>query len=158
MGLARLAYVSVGRRPRFRSHVHVCSRCRLRCRLGPAAALPPFPPSSPRPLPGAKGLCRVGFFAAWGRFPRERAPASFQEVMFRRALLLMIIVFAGAACEELPEPKTPCRTEEECRGQAKLCHYSCAHPRALKTCTRCCLDMERKCVLCEEKYEFNSCD
>ena len=39
--------------------------------------------------------------------------------MFRRALLIMTVVFAGAACEELPEPKTPCRTEQECREQAK---------------------------------------
>ena len=93
-----------------------------------------------------------------GGLPRDRVPASLQEVMFRRALLIMTVVFAGAACEELPEPKTPCRTEQECRDQAKLCHYSCAHPRALKTCTKCCLDMERKCISCEEKYEFNSCD
>ena len=106
---------------------------------------------------GPKALYRVGFFATWGRFPHERAPGGLQEVMFRRALLIMTVVFAGAACEELPEPKTPCRTEQECREQAKLCHYSCAHPRALKTCPKCCLDEERKCINCEGRHEFNNC-
>jgi hypothetical protein len=45
--------------------------------------------------------------------------ASLHDKVYREALLLMTVLFAGAACEELPEPKS-CWSEERCREQAKL--------------------------------------